>query len=1199
TARTLAITVNSLLAQPSAFTVSSATVCQGQNSLTYTIPAVAGATGYTWAYSGTGHTISGTGTSVTVSFSNTATSGTLSVTADNACGSSTARTLAITVNSLLAQPSAFTASSATVCQGQNSVTYTIPAVAGATGYTWTYSGTGHTISGTGTSVTVSFSNTATSGTLSVTADNACGSSTARTLAITVNSLPTASLSGTTTITSGQSTNLSVSLTGTSPWSVAVAGTLYSSITASPYLIPVSPNATTTYALTSVSNACGTVNVTTNNTATVTVSQQSITTSINGSTTFCSGQFVDVGFTTTGTFTSGNVYTAQLSDAAGSFVSPINIGTLTSIAISGTITALLPSNTFTGTAYRIRVIASNPAITGNDSGTNLAITTMPIAIVTPTGPVNLPSGGSVTLSANTGTNFTYQWKLNNNNISGANSATYNVTEVGNYSVVIGVSGALCFATSNSIVVNNTIPCENDFYPILLSNAITTCPNENVVFRLLNAPNGYDYSWSYNNIIIPNEFKPILLASQAGLYKVNLSPNWYQVEPKPTHQHLNGMTFLNDYNGWIVGNNGTILRTENSGDDWNAVYSGATATLNDIHFTSTNTGWVAGDNRILKSSSGGLNWESITTSFRGIAVDFFDKNIGAVVGAGGNILRTTNEGLNWVNVTSNTSVQLNDVRFLSSTIVFAVGDGGTLIKSINGGQTWVTLSTGVTYDLNRVYFFNQNVGWIVGDNNTLLKTTDGGLTWSSVNTGITVNGGFLLNWKDIYFTNSQNGWLIDEGNTLVKTINGGTLWSISTRFTSSPPTNITINQTNRMLFSTNNQNAYIIGVWGAIVKSADAGTTWVAKNSSSSNALTDVHFLDDNNAITVGYDGYVLKSADKGKTWNRLANTGTGLARKSLASTHFISNVKGWTVDFSGNIFTTNDGGNTWLQQRTAGALEYLSKIVFVDANKGFAVGGSGLFLETANGGATWTIRNLGVTNYLMSIYFINSTTGWISGAGGLVLKTTDGGITWTQQTTNTTQQISTIFFVDNLIGWANINALSSQTIIKTTDGGITWNIVASTPSYVKYIYFKNASEGYISGGNGYLASTIDGGNTWNQKLQVQSSGVEINEIVFNSNGVGIAVGNDNTIFRYNPIACSISNLQEFVSNTAVINTVNLSGNTPISTPYAYKSNQMINSSQIINQGAIIDYQAKDVIDLQPGFDTKPQTLFKTELKGCNN
>ncbi len=87
-----------------------------------------------------------------------------------------------------AQPTAFTASTDTVYNGQNSVTYTVPNDASVY-YTWNYSGSGATIHGSGNSVTIDFSVSATSGTLSVIASNACGTSSAKTKNISVLPLP--------------------------------------------------------------------------------------------------------------------------------------------------------------------------------------------------------------------------------------------------------------------------------------------------------------------------------------------------------------------------------------------------------------------------------------------------------------------------------------------------------------------------------------------------------------------------------------------------------------------------------------------------------------------------------------------------------------------------------------------------------------------------------------------------------------------------------------------------------------------------------------------------------------------------------------------------------------------------------------------------------------------------------------------------
>jgi hypothetical protein len=84
----------------------------------------------------------------------------------------------------------------------------------------------------------------------------------------------------------------------------------------------------------------------------------------------------VNFTSSGTFTAGNTYTAQLSDASGSFASPTAIGSISSTANSGVINAVVPAGTAAGTGYRIRVVSSAPATTGSDNGANLVINALP-------------------------------------------------------------------------------------------------------------------------------------------------------------------------------------------------------------------------------------------------------------------------------------------------------------------------------------------------------------------------------------------------------------------------------------------------------------------------------------------------------------------------------------------------------------------------------------------------------------------------------------------------------------------------------------------------------------------------------------------------------------------------------------------------------------------------------------------------------
>ena len=97
---------------------------------------------------------------------------------------------------------------------------------------------------------------------------------------------------------------------------------------------------------------------------------SIATSI-AATSVCAGAAVNVSFTTSGIYNTGNVFTAQLSDADGSFASPVNIGSIVATG-SNNINSVIPIGTTGGTQYRIRVISNNPSSIGTDNGSGITI-----------------------------------------------------------------------------------------------------------------------------------------------------------------------------------------------------------------------------------------------------------------------------------------------------------------------------------------------------------------------------------------------------------------------------------------------------------------------------------------------------------------------------------------------------------------------------------------------------------------------------------------------------------------------------------------------------------------------------------------------------------------------------------------------------------------------------------------------------------
>jgi hypothetical protein len=163
----------------------------GVTTATYSHSAVTGAKSYTWRSNIAGVLFNGQSgpfttltNSVVVTYpvSWGVTSGSHFVRSNNACGSSTERS--ITVRTPPVQPGTISGQTS-VCAGATNVPYTIAAVTGATSYTWTLP-TGITaVSGQGTTaITVNFNSSAATRTIRVAAVNACGAGTQRTLSVT-------------------------------------------------------------------------------------------------------------------------------------------------------------------------------------------------------------------------------------------------------------------------------------------------------------------------------------------------------------------------------------------------------------------------------------------------------------------------------------------------------------------------------------------------------------------------------------------------------------------------------------------------------------------------------------------------------------------------------------------------------------------------------------------------------------------------------------------------------------------------------------------------------------------------------------------------------------------------------------------------------------------------------------------------------
>lgn len=83
--------------------------------------------------------------------------------------------------------------------------------------------------------------------------------------------------------------------------------------------------------------------------------------------------------------------------------------------------------------------------------------------------------------------------------------------------------------------------------------------------------------------------------------------WETVPKVTEENLNALAKLNSDKAIIVGNKGTILKTEDKAKTWRKIESGTLMNLNSTSFFGENVGFIAGDEGVaLVTLDGGETW-----------------------------------------------------------------------------------------------------------------------------------------------------------------------------------------------------------------------------------------------------------------------------------------------------------------------------------------------------------------------------------------------------------------------------------------------------------------------------------------------------------------------------------------------------------------------------------------------------------------
>jgi hypothetical protein len=233
--------------------------------------------------------------------------------------------------------------------------------------------------------------------------------------------------------------------------------------------------------------------------------------------YCAGDSIFIPYQAFGDFLPLNIFTAELSNATGSFTAPITLGTLSGQQ-SSTLHGFIPANTPAGSGYRVRVNGSLNAATGRMNTANITIKALP---ATPTASVAgvACAGSSLQLTVNPISGASWSWVGPNSFTSTFSGPVINPASTinsGIYSVRATVNGCTgAYGTVSVSVVS--LPGS-----VSVGNSSPVCSGQSVNLTS-GTYSGMSYYWSGPSGFTSNLQNPVIVnstPSAGGLYSLRV-------------------------------------------------------------------------------------------------------------------------------------------------------------------------------------------------------------------------------------------------------------------------------------------------------------------------------------------------------------------------------------------------------------------------------------------------------------------------------------------------------------------------------------------------------------------------------------------------------------------------------------------------------------------------------------------------------
>jgi photosystem II stability/assembly factor-like uncharacterized protein len=186
--------------------------------------------------------------------------------------------------------------------------------------------------------------------------------------------------------------------------------------------------------------------------------------------------------------------------------------------------------------------------------------------------------------------------------------------------------------------------------------------------------------------------------------------WKLQQAPTKRNLFKVVFTTPQNGTAVGDFGVIVHTSDGGATWSEVPLPADfklppaadeqgvmpndALLYGLSFVDDRTGWLSGEwGTILKTEDGGATWKPQSSGVEStlFGIGMRDAQSGVAVGMDSVILRTEDGGATWKQLPSGFEDRAFYEVAFSGTNGWLVGNQGLVMQSTDGGATWKQVQT----------------------------------------------------------------------------------------------------------------------------------------------------------------------------------------------------------------------------------------------------------------------------------------------------------------------------------------------------------------------------------------------------------------------------------------------------------------------------------------------------------------------------